>query len=92
MHIRKSCRLTYAVLRFGQLVCTFESVVKLPTPFGELDILYSHSEVFPTQQSRPESLTSYVHIRMSCQIAYPVLRVGHLVCTFGSVADSPIPC
>ncbi|GFO12776.1 hypothetical protein PoB_003928100 [Plakobranchus ocellatus] len=29
---------------------------------------------------------------MSCQISYPVLRVGPLVCIFGSLAKLPFPC
>ncbi|GFO32083.1 hypothetical protein PoB_005858800 [Plakobranchus ocellatus] len=47
VHIRKSCRLTYLVLRVGPLVWIFGSLAKLLTPCGELDILCAHSEVFP---------------------------------------------
>ncbi|GFO19695.1 hypothetical protein PoB_004620000 [Plakobranchus ocellatus] len=61
-------------------------------PVLKLDRLCAHSGVLPKCLSRVEIWTSRMHIRKSCQIGYPILRVGPLVCTFGSLAKLPIPC
>ncbi|GFO19687.1 hypothetical protein PoB_004619200 [Plakobranchus ocellatus] len=92
VHIRKSCQIAYPMFRVGPLVFTFGSLAKLPIPCGAMDILCAHSDVLPNCLSRVENWTSCAHIRKSGQIAYPVLRVGPLVCAFGCLAKLSIPC